>query len=146
MTSHDERLRVPIVTQTNEQADDLVRSLRRKHPDLVIARLHGGGGPSTAMVVEATKRPGLVMSKDHDSADVQGARVVVATARKWEFVRSGQQQNGNIRKYDLALIDEAYQMRSDALLGIADLFDRLMCVGDPGQLAPFTTVDDSLWK
>jgi hypothetical protein len=37
-------------------------------------------------------------------------------------------------------------MRSDALLGIASLFDRLMCVGDPGQLAPFTTVDDSLWK
>lgn len=144
LTSSNGGLRLPIVTQTNEQADDLTLSLRRRHPDLTVARLHGGGGPSTAMVDAAG--PGLVLSKDHDSADVREARVVIATARKWEFVRSGQQQKGSIRKYDLALVDEAYQMRSDALLGVADLFDRLMCVGDPGQLAPFTTVDDSLWK
>ena len=144
LTSHDKRMRLPIVTQTNEQADDLVASLRRRHPHLVVARLCGQGGPSTAMLDAAC--PELVLSNDHDDADVQRARVVVATARKWEFVRSGQQKNKNIRKYDLALIDEAYQMRSDALLGIAGLFDRLMCVGDPGQLAPFTTVDDALWK
>jgi len=144
LTSHDERLRLPIVTQTNEQADDLVLSLRRRHPGIAVARLCAGGGPSTAMLDAAG--PNLVLSNKHDAVEVQQARVVVATARKWEFVRSGQQKEGNIRKYDLALIDEAYQMRSDALLGIADLFDKLMCVGDPGQLAPFTTVDDSLWK
>jgi hypothetical protein len=147
LTSYDTKLRLPVVTQTNEQADDLVRSLRRKHPEIAVARLHGGsGGPSTAMVEEATARPGLVLSSDHDASAVRNARVIVATARKWEFVRSKQQQDGNIRKYHLALIDEAYQMRSDALLGIAGLFDRLMCVGDPGQLDPFTTVDDALWK
>jgi len=37
-------------------------------------------------------------------------------------------------------------MRSDALLGIAGLYERIFCVGDPGQLDPFTVVDDSLWK
>jgi len=94
----------------------------------------------------AASEPGLVLSRDHDDPDVQSAQVVVATARKWEFIRSQQQQDGDLRPYDLALIDEAYQMRSDALLGIANLFDRLMCVGDPGQLDPFTTVDDALWK
>ncbi len=144
LTSHDAKLRLPIVTQTNEQADDLVLSLRKRHPDLVVARLIGSSGASRAMTDAAG--PGLVISSDHDSTDVRGARVVVATARKWEFVRSGQQKKQNIRKYELALIDEAYQMRSDALLGIADLFERLMCVGDPGQLDPFTTVDDTLWK
>jgi len=146
LTSHDRRLRLPIVTQTNEQADDLVRSLRTRHPDIVVARLTGGSGPSNAMLALAANGPGLVLASDHDSSDVRDAQVVVATARKWEFVRSGQQKAGNVRKYELALIDEAYQMRSDALLGIAGLFDRLMCVGDPGQLDPFTTVDDSLWK
>lgn len=147
LTSHDRRLRLPIVTQTNEQADDLVASLRKKHPAIVVARLTGSSsGPSRAMVALAANGPGLVLASDHDSSDVQQAQVVVATARKWEFVRSGQQRNGNVRKYGLALIDEAYQMRSDALLGIAGLFDRLMCVGDPGQLDPFTTIDDSLWK
>jgi hypothetical protein len=121
-----------------------VLSLRRKHPDITVARLCGQNGASAAMLDEATR--GLVLSSDHDAPDVRDARVVVATARKWEFIRSGQQQKQNIRKYDLALIDEAYQMRSDAPLGIAGLFDRLMCVGDPGQLAPFTVVDNALWK
>lgn len=142
LTTHDSSLRLPIVTQTNEQADDLVLSLRKKHPGVTVARLYGGSGPSTAMVAAAG--PGLLLSSKLD--DLHDARVVVSTARKWEFVRSKQQQDGNIRKYDLALIDEAYQMRSDALLGIAGLFDRLLCVGDPGQLDPFTTIDDALWK
>ncbi len=147
LTAHDRRLRLPVVTQTNEQADDIVASLRKKHPEIVVARLTGSAsGPSNAMLALAAAGPGLVLSSDHDDSDVQQARVVVATARKWEFVRSGQQKNGNVRKYELALIDEAYQMRSDALLGIAGLFDRLMCVGDPGQLDPFTTIDDALWK
>lgn len=145
LVSQNRGMRLPIVTQTNEQADDLVLSLRRKHPNLVVARLHGStSGPSNAMLVAAG--PKLVLSHDHDAPNVQDAQVVVATARKWEFVRANQQQNGRIRKYDLALIDEAYQMRSDALLGIAGLFERLMCVGDPGQLDPFTTVDDAIWK
>ena len=145
LVSHDSQLRLPVVTQTNEQADDLVLAIRSRHPDIVVARLHGSSGaPSNAML--GAVGPNLVLHHDHDSPDVRRAQVIVATARKWEFARSKQQQNGNIRKYDLALIDEAYQMRSDALLGIAGFFDRLMCVGDPGQLDPFTTVDDALWK
>lgn len=144
LVTNDAKLRLPIVTQTNEQADDLVLSLRRKHPEIRVARLHGSNGPSNAMI--AALGLGLVLSSDHDDQDVQSARIVVATARKWEFVRSKQQQDGNVRKYELALIDEAYQMRSDALLGIAALFERLMCVGDPGQLDPFTTIDDAHWK
>lgn len=146
LTSHDEKIQLPIVTQTNEQADDLVLSLRERHPGIVVARLSGQSGPSKAMLDAAAAGPDLVLSSDHNAPDVRAARVIVTTARKWEFIRSTQQQNGGIRKYDLALIDEAYQMRSDALLGIAGMFDRLMCVGDPGQLDPFTTIDDSLWK
>jgi hypothetical protein len=37
-------------------------------------------------------------------------------------------------------------MRSDMLLGIAGLYDTLFCVGDPGQLDPFTVIDDAMWK
>ncbi|MFF0989563.1 AAA domain-containing protein [Kocuria nitroreducens] len=147
LTEMDKKLRLPIVTQTNEQADDLVLSLRKKHPDLIVARLFGSSrGPSSAMVSATANDAELVLASDHDDARVRSAQVVIATARKWEFVRSKQQQNKNIQSYELALIDEAYQMRSDALLGIAGMFERLMCVGDPGQLDPFTTVDDALWK
>lgn len=148
MTEADSKLRLPVVTQTNEQADDLVMSLRKRHPNLVVARLYGSSrGPSTAMLnAKVAAGPGLVLESNHDASDVRSARVVVATARKWEFIRSKQQQDGNVRPYDYALIDEAYQMRSDALLGVAGMFERLMCVGDPGQLDPFTTIDDALWK
>lgn len=149
MTEADSRLRLPVVTQTNEQADDLVKSLRKRHPNLVVARLYGSSrGPSTAMIAaKDAAGSGLVLESNHDAADVRSARVVVATARKWEFIRSKRQQDGSgIRPYEYALIDEAYQMRSDALLGVAGMFERLMCVGDPGQLDPFTTIDDALWK
>lgn len=37
-------------------------------------------------------------------------------------------------------------MRSDSLLRVATLFDTLMCVGDPGQLDPFTQIDDTVWR
>ena len=74
------------------------------------------------------------------------ARILVSTARKWQYERSRMQQNRLLKTFPYALIDEAYQMRSDMLLGIADLYDTLFCVGDPGQLDPFSTVDDGLWK
>ena len=72
------------------------------------------------------------------------ARVIVGTARKWEYERARLQGSGV--QYPVGLIDEAYQMRSDLLLGISTLFGTLLCVGDPGQLDPFTQVDDSLWR
>lgn len=148
LTEADRRIRLPVVTQTNEQADDLVLSLRRKHPDLRVARLFGSSsGPSSAMI-SAKESAGrdLILESDHDSPDMRSAQIIVSTARKWEFIRSKQQQNGAIQPYAMALIDEAYQMRSDALLGISGMFERLLCVGDPGQLDPFTTIDDALWK
>jgi hypothetical protein len=44
------------------------------------------------------------------------------------------------------IIDEAYQMTSAKLLRIADIFTALDLVGDPGQLDPFSTIDDELWE
>lgn len=144
LVTHEKSLRLPIVTQTNEQADDLVLSLRQSHPDIVIVRLTGSAGPSRAMKDASSMR--LFLETDLTDAESRHPNVIIATARKWEYVRSKLQQHGQHHRYDVALIDEAYQMRSDALLGISGLFERLLCVGDPGQLAPFTTVDDSLWK
>jgi hypothetical protein len=37
-------------------------------------------------------------------------------------------------------VDEAYQMRSDALLRVASRLERGLFVGDSGQLDPFSTV------
>ncbi len=144
LISRDDTLCLPIVTQTNEQADDLVIALLKSDSPTVVARLHATEGPSSVM--RGSVGQGLVLGSDLDTVDRSHPRIVVATARKWEYVRSMRQGQRRQGRYDVALIDEAYQMRSDALLGIAGLFDRLLCVGDPGQLAPFSAVDDSLWK
>lgn len=141
----DKKLRIAIVTQTNEQADDLVESLVKRYPKVKIARMVGGSGPSEPMSDLASKGS-LKIGERSDDEDVRAQRIVVATARKWQYERSRLQNGKGVGAYPFALIDEAYQMRSDMLLGIADLYQTLFCVGDPGQLDPFTVVDDSLWK
>jgi superfamily I DNA and/or RNA helicase len=65
--------------------------------------------------------------------------VIVAPAAKWASV-------GFDRTWPFAIVDEAYQMRSDALLPIGVMMESLLLVGDPGQLAPFTTADDTRFR
>ena len=45
----DPGLQLPIVSQTNEQADDLVAGLHKRFPKLVVGRLVGGDGASAAI-------------------------------------------------------------------------------------------------
>jgi hypothetical protein len=142
LAAADKRLRVPVVTQTNEQADDLLLTLAERYPKLKIARLTASQGPSVAV----TRQLSSVVRATTDLEEAMNSQVIVATARKWQYVRAGIQKHGGGARFEVALIDEAYQMRSDTLLGIADLFRQLFCVGDPGQLDPFTIVDDSVWK
>ena len=145
LVDQDKGLRLAIVTQTNEQADDLVASLVGRHRGVAVARMVGGDGPSSA--IAAFAQAGTVtVGKNGDDGGVRTARIVVSTARKWQYERSRLQKGSGIQPFPFALIDEAYQMRSDMLLGIADMYDTLFCVGDPGQLDPFTVIDDSMWK
>jgi superfamily I DNA/RNA helicase len=133
---------LPIVSQTNEQADDLVAGLLKRFPHLTVGRLVGTTGPSAAIV--RLLASGVVVGSHADDSPLAGADVIVGTARKWQYERS--RLAGNGVHYEFGLIDESYQMRSDSLLGISSLFERLLCVGDPGQLDPFSTIDDSLWR
>lgn len=141
----DKKLRLAIVTQTNEQADDLVSSLVRAHPKLAVARMTGTDGGSAAMGALA-EQGSIAMGSQCDGPELASQRVIVSTARKWQYERSRLQERDSALRFPFALIDEAYQMRSDMLLGIAGLYDTLFCVGDPGQLDPFTVIDDALWK
>ena len=123
---------VPIVVQTNDQADDLVsalvRSLGATGSTVEVGRLHASGwepGPGFP-------RRGVRLSAKLD--ELSSCQIIVATAAKWAF-SSG-------RTFELGLIDEAYQMSAAALVRIGDMFDRLLLVGDPGQLSPFTVADE----
>ncbi len=122
-----------IVAQTNEQVDDLVTRLCDKHPDLTVGRLSAGGYVAPARLLDL---PGVTVgTRVQDLGDPD---IVIATADKWAWIAG--------RTWPWAIVDEAYQMRSDKLLRIAGLFERALFVGDPGQLDPFSIVDGDRWS
>jgi hypothetical protein len=121
-----------IIAQTNEQVDDLISRLGDRHPTVPVGRL-------SAVDYVASERV-----RSHPSCRV-GAKigdlgtpaVTIGTAAKWATVTDG--------IWPWAIVDEAYQMRSDALLRVASRFERALFVGDPGQLDPFSTVEVDRW-
>ena len=146
LIDHQRDLRLAIVTQTNEQADDLVGAIVGRYRGVKIARMVGSTTGPSAAIAELVRAGSATVGTEGDDVDVRAARIVVSTARKWQYERSRLQAGPGIQAFPFALIDEAYQMRSDMLLGIADMYETLFCVGDPGQLDPFTVIDDSMWK
>lgn len=132
------RAQVPVVVQTNEQADDMVRGFLRDMDDgggtgLVVGRLHRNGYTPPADIA-ADRRAAI----SNDIRQLRRCGVIVAPAARWAFVRD--------LTWPFAIVDGAYQMRSDLLMPIADLNRRLLLVGDPGQLSPFTAADDTVLR
>ncbi|KAF4407077.1 MULTISPECIES: AAA family ATPase [Streptomyces] len=123
-----------VVAQTNAQVDDLVDRLATADPDLPVGRLHSSDSDPYDKVLD--RHPAV--RKSARAADLAGMDVVVSTAAKWAHVK-------NAGPWQHAIVDEAYQMRSDALLAVAGLFERALFVGDPGQLDPFSVVGADQW-
>ncbi|WP_035803986.1 AAA domain-containing protein [Kitasatospora mediocidica] len=123
-----------VIAQTNSQVDDLVRRLAQHHPDLRIGRLTAR---EHIVPADLPALPGVDVSDCVQ--DFTDARVIVGTAMKWTTVTDS--------PWPWAIIDEAYQMRSDTLLRLAArVFDRALFVGDPGQLDPFSVVETHRWE
>ncbi|MEU7170158.1 AAA family ATPase [Micromonospora tulbaghiae] len=121
-----------IVAQTNEQVDDLIDRLGRRAPELRVGRLSATDYRPTERV---TAHPAARVAAK--VADLGGPAVTIGTAAKWATVTEG--------SWPWAIVDEAYQMRADALLRVAGRFERALFVGDPGQLDPFSTVETFRW-
>jgi AAA domain len=121
-----------IVAQTNNQVDDLTTRLAARHPGLLLGRLS-----ATDYTAPAALRalPNVTVGTRID--DLGTVQVVLATAAKWATVKD--------RSWRWAILDEAYQMRSDMLLLIAARFERALFVGDPGQLDPFSVIETPRW-
>ena len=121
-----------IVAQTNEQVDDLVARLAAAFPALPVGRLSAiDYVPPARVTAHPDCRVGAKVG------DLRSPAITIATAAKWATVTEG--------TWPWAIVDEAYQMRSDALLRVASRFVRALFVGDPGQLDPFSTVEVDRW-
>ncbi|MEV6317961.1 AAA domain-containing protein [Streptomyces sp. NPDC051776] len=123
-----------IVAQTNAQVDDLADRLATAEPDLPVGRLHSSEPHPYDPVLD--EHPSVVTSSK--AAELSGLEIVISTAAKWAHTKG-------IEPWPHAIVDEAYQMRSDALLAVASLFERALFVGDPGQLDPFSVVGAEQW-
>ncbi|MFI9335645.1 AAA domain-containing protein [Streptomyces althioticus] len=123
-----------VVAQTNAQVDDLVLRLAEKNPDLPVGRLHSSDTDPYDKALDGLEQ----VRTSAKAADLAGLPVVLSTAAKWAHVK-------NVEPWRHAIVDEAYQMRSDALLAVAGLFERALFVGDPGQLDPFSIVGAEQW-
>ena len=112
------RTQVPIVVQTNDQADDMVRGFiadqRRGATPVRVGRLHAG---NYVPPVDLSVQQGLAFSKS--ITDLHDSDVIVAPAAKWATV-------GFDRTWPFAIVDEVYQMRSDALLPIGVMMESLL--------------------
>ena len=121
-----------VVAQTNEQVDDLIARLGAASPELGVGRLSAVDyAPSERVRAHPACRVGAKVG------DLGSPAVTIGTAAKWATVAEG--------VWPWAIVDEAYQMRSDALLRVAPRFARALFVGDPGQLDPFSTVEVDRW-
>jgi hypothetical protein len=129
---------VPVIVQTNDQADDMVRgfinTVDPRAKNLVVGRLHKD---KYAVPPDIANHSQVVCSQSID--DLHDCHVVIAPAAKWAFV---DMQN----QWAFAIIDEAYQMRSDQLLPVGAMMNRLLFVGDPGQISPFSSADTSQFR
>jgi len=121
-----------VIAQTNEQVDDLIARLGTAAPQLRLGRLSAQGYQPSDRV---DAHPGVRVATK--VADLGGPAVILGTAAKWATVAEG--------SWPWAIVDEAYQMRADALLRVAGRFERALFVGDPGQLDPFSTVETGRW-
>ncbi|MFC8230624.1 AAA domain-containing protein [Streptomyces sp. NPDC057287] len=117
-----------VIAQTNSQVDHLVRRFAQHHPHLKIARLTA---TDHTVPADLQAQPGIRIGTRIEDLE-KTADVIVGTAMKWATVTD--------RRWPWAIVDEAYQMRSDMLLWTAGIFDQALFVGDPGQLHPFSTV------
>ncbi|MEV7386717.1 MULTISPECIES: AAA family ATPase [unclassified Streptomyces] len=123
-----------VVAQTNAQVDDLVLRLAEKNPELPVGRLHSSDADPYDKALDDLPN----VRKSSKAADLREASVVLSTAAKWAHVQVDE-------PWRHAIVDEAYQMRSDSLLAVAGLFERALFVGDPGQLDPFAIVGSEQW-
>jgi hypothetical protein len=123
-----------VVAQTNAQVDDLVLRLAEKSPELPVGRLHSSDSDPYDKALDDLPN----VRKSAKAAELAGLPVVISTAAKWAHVKVDE-------PWRHAIVDEAYQMRSDGLLAVAGLFERALFVGDPGQLDPFAIVGSEQW-
>lgn len=136
-------MRVAVAAPTNEQVFALASALADRNSSQQVAFVPALGVelPSWA------ERPNLsVVSPAHRAS---GEHIIVGTIDKLGSARNPRNPATTraIGTFDALVMDESYQAQAAKYFAIAEIADRHLCVGDSGQIHPFTTVAEGLqWK
>ncbi len=128
--------RCVLITQTNAQAMDVTERLCTRYPTRTIHLFVRKGLelPSTL----SSKHNLVVVHSDKDLP--LEPSIVVGNAAKWSWSRE------EVEPFDLMIIDEAYQLPDFRFWQIANLAERVILIGDPGQIEPVITSDVRRWS
>lgn len=138
----DVDMRVAVAAPTNEQVFSLVASIADANQDQSVAYV-----PAKDVELPAwARRPNIsVITPAHRAS---GQAIIVGTIDKLATARNP--RSGRVPPlgaFDALIMDESYQANAGKYYAVGDIAPMHLCVGDGGQIHPFTTVEAGLqWK
>jgi len=137
-TARERGLRQIVCTPTNLQAFELVGRIARRYPHEQVTFVPASG----------VALPGLIgalpnVRECQRAANAQGANLIIGT-----FDKIGDAfGRGDLTPVDMLLADESFQADSARYYGVGGVAPTHLLVGDPGQISPFSTMDeDDRWR
>lgn len=124
---------VLVAALTNDQVNDICTRLATKNPDTEIVRFS-----SSSYEPEYEFPPNVLIIKNTKEIQ-QTCKIVVATVAKLSLV-------GSFRRFEVLYIDEAWQVSFGDTLPILRFANRLVMIGDPGQIEPVRSIDHTRWE
>jgi hypothetical protein len=125
--------RVAIAAQTNAQADDICRRLRRDHPQVPVTRF------ASAPAAQPKDLRKVHWTTDKHALPDRPGSVVVSTTAKWSLVTL-------VRTFDVLFVDEAWQMAWADFMLLGRVAGRFVLIGDPGQIPPVVPIPVERWE
>jgi hypothetical protein len=123
---------VLITALTNEQVDDICERLGKANKGMHVVRF-----TSSAHTVKR-KLPSNVSVARSPKELPNSYDIVVSTTAKLAI-------GGVFRRFDVLFVDEAWQIAFKDLLPLTRFADRLVMIGDPGQIPPVQSVSHLRW-
>lgn len=132
--AHRVGLRVAVAAQTREQAAELSRRIAAvsDRASLIVS----GAGKKPVMVDGIRTVAGRSLRWEYTT----GGEILIGTAARWLYV------DPNLAGADVLLVDEAWQCTYADLGALGALARQVVCVGDPGQVAPVVTGSTEKWE
>lgn len=130
--AHRAGMRVGVAAQTREHA-------------VQIARRAGQATPRAMLLWPAKDRsravgPTRVVSGRHARFPADGGAILIATTARWLYAKPAE------LGCDIMIADEAWQASYADLGALGAFAAQVICIGDPGQIAPVITGNTGRWQ